>query len=245
MPAPKIIVVENTPAVGRVGADIVAQAIAARPDASIAAATGHSPMGLYAELATRRRKGELDTKAIRAFQLDEYLGLGQDDPRSLLRWLHQSFLAPLGVNADRVEPLPVDGALDQGCAAFDQALVAQGGLDLAILGLGPNGHIGFNEPPSERDAPTRAVDLTAGTREANTRYWGDLDAVPTRAVTMGMAQLLSARNIVLVVSGKTKRQIVHRALEGPVDAGLPASFLQVADGDVTVVVDRAAWGDGR
>jgi glucosamine-6-phosphate deaminase len=129
-----------------------------------------------------------------------------------------------------------------GCAAFDRALSARGGLDIAILGLGPNGHLAFNEPPSDPEAPTRRVELSPVTIEANARYWGDVADVPTRAVTMGMAQLLSARTIVLVVSGEGKREIVHRAMEGPVGPSVPASFLQTVDSDVTVLVDRAAWG---
>ena len=102
--------------------------------------------------------------------------------------------------------------------------------------------IGFNEPPSTREAPTRVVTLSPATLQANSRYWGDAADVPTEAVTMGMGHLLSARAIVMVVCGESKRAIVHRALEGPVEAALPASFLQEADSDVTVIVDRAAWG---
>jgi glucosamine-6-phosphate deaminase len=117
-------------------------------------------------------------------------------------------------------------------------------LDLAILGLGPNGHLGFNEPPSSRWAPTRGVELSPITIQANANYWGDDADVPARAVTMGMAQLLSARTIVLVVSGEGKRTILRRALEGPIDPRVPASFLRAARGEVTVIVDRAAWGGG-
>jgi glucosamine-6-phosphate deaminase len=117
----------------------------------------------------------------------------------------------------------------------------RGPLDLAILGIGANGHLGFNEPPSDDSSPTRVVELSVATIEANERYW-DGAPVPPRAVTMGLRRLLAARVIVLVVSGASKAAIVHRALEGEVGPEVPASFLQRASGDVHVVVDRAAWG---
>ena len=238
----RIRVVEDADQLTQTGADLIAEAITTTPTASVVAATGRSPMGLYADLAVRRRSGLVDTTGITAFLLDEYLGLVQNDPRSLFGWLRRSFIEPLGVAGDRVVRLPLDGDLREACAAFDRALVARGGLDLAILGLGTNGHIGFNEPPSTREAPTRVVTLSPATLQANSRYWGDAADVPTEAVTVGMGHLLSARAIVMVVCGESKRAIVHRALEGPVEAALPASFLQEADSDVTVIVDRAAWG---
>jgi glucosamine-6-phosphate deaminase len=237
-------VVEDAEQLNRTGADLVTEAIAAMPTASVVAATGRTPMGLYAELAMRRRSGLIDAARITAFQLDEYLGLEEDDRRSLFGWMRRSFLEPLGVAENGVVRLPLDGDLDAACAAFDRAFEARGGLDLAILGLGANGHLGFNEPPSSPEATTHVVELSPVTIEANAHYWGDAADVPTRAVTMGMGQLLSARTIVLVVSGASKRSIVHRALEGPIGPDVPASFLRKTDADVTVVVDRAAWGDG-
>jgi glucosamine-6-phosphate deaminase len=237
-------VVEDADDLGRTGADLVEEELAATPGAWVAVATGDTPMGLYAELAARRRSGLLHTAQLTAVQLDEYLGLEAEDRRSLFGWMRRSFLDPLGIADERVVRLPLDGDLHNACVAFDRALGARGGLDLAILGLGPNGHLGFNEPPVDPAAPTRAVGLSPATIDANARYWGDVADVPTRAVTMGMGQLLSARAIVLVVSGAGKRAIVHRTLEGAVGPEIPASFLQEAGADVTVVVDRAAWGDG-
>jgi glucosamine-6-phosphate deaminase len=237
-------VVDDVDQLNRAGADLIAQVIAGIPTASVVAATGRTPMGLYAELAARRRAGLVDATNVTAFQLDEYLGLEEGDRRSLLGWMRRSFLEPLGVADERVVGLPLDGDLDEACAAFDDAVEARGGLDLAVLGLGPNGHLGFNEPPSSRWTPTRAVELSPITIEANARYWGAVADVPPKAVTMGMAQVLSARTIVLVVSGESKRRIVHQALEGPIEPWIPASFLRATDADVTVIVDRAAWGDG-
>jgi glucosamine-6-phosphate deaminase len=235
------LVVEDAERLGVVGADLVSDVIAATPTASVVVATGRTPMGLYAELASRRRSGAFDPSAITAVQLDEYLDLDPGDGRSLFGWMRRSFLAPLGVGDDRVIRLPVDGDLDEACAVYDRSMEARGPLDLAILGLGPNGHLGFNEPPSGPESPTRVVELSVETLEANGRYW-DGSVVPSRAVTMGLHHLLRARTIVLVVSGTSKGTIAHRALEGAVGPDVPASFLQHAAGDVLVVVDRAAWG---
>jgi glucosamine-6-phosphate deaminase len=236
-------VVEDSDELGRVGADLVAEVIAKNPTASIVPATGRTPMKLYATLAARRRAGALETTPVTAVQLDEYLGLQSDDRRSLFGWMRRSFLGPLGVRDERVIRLPLDGDLPEACAAFDRALEAGGPIDLAILGLGSNGHLGFNEPPSGPASPTRVVELAPITISANAGYWGDAADVPATAVTMGMRHLLSARSIVLLVSGVGKRTIVHDALEGPVGPEVPASFLREADGDVTVVVDRAAWDE--
>ncbi|HET7929608.1 MAG TPA: 6-phosphogluconolactonase, partial [Actinomycetota bacterium] len=159
-------------------ADVVSEVIEANPAASVVAATGRTPMGLYAELAARRAMG-LETRRIGVFQLDEYLGLGPGDRRSLFGWMRRSFLLPLGVSDERAVRLPTDGDLDASCARFDRTIEERGGLDLAILGLGPNGHVGFNEPPSGPDAPSRVVRLSHATIEANARYWGDVAQVPT------------------------------------------------------------------
>jgi glucosamine-6-phosphate deaminase len=242
---PRILVVDDAVALARPGTDVVAAALAATPAASVVVATGTTPVGLYEELAVRRRAGVVDTGAITAIQLDEYLGLEPDDRRTLSGWMRRAFLEPLAIEDARVLRLPLDGDLVAGCAAFDRTLEARGGIDLAILGLGQNGHLGFNEPPTDRWAPTRTVRLTDVTIEANARYWGEVADVPTRAVTIGLGPLLSARAILLVVSGVAKHAIVHAALEGPVGPEVPASFLRESGADVTVVLDRAAWeGEG-
>ena len=157
--------------------------------------------------------------------------------------MRQSFLLPLGIHDERAVRLPTEGDVEGSCGEFDAAIEARGGLDLAILGLGPNGHLGFNEPPSGPDDPTRVVTLSPATVEANARYWGDVAAVPTEAVTMGLHQLLAVRTIVLIASGRGKREIVHAALDGPVAPEVPASFLQVTRAEVTALVDRDAWGE--
>ena len=236
----RVEVVDSAEALALAGANQVADVLDEAPASSVVVATGRTPIGLYEELAARRRAGALDTSRMTAVQLDEYLGLAPDDKRSLLRWMDLLFLEPLGIDPARVVTLPTDGEAG-GLTAFDLALEDRDGLDLAILGLGANGHLGFNEPPTGPDAGTRVVDLRPETLEANASYWADGVEVPRRAVTIGMRQLLDARQILLLVAGASKHAIVRAAIEGPVGPDVPASFLQVAAGRVTVIVDRAAW----
>jgi len=161
-------VVENEQAYSAAGADFIVDAVRRRPDAVAVFATGNSPVGVYRELVERYRRGEWDPSRLRIFQLDGYLGVGPDDRRSLYRWLAESLLEPLDIPAGNVVRLPGDADDPEAvCRAYDQALEAAGGFDLAVLGLGPNGHIGFNEPPSEPDAPTRVVELTDASIASN------------------------------------------------------------------------------
>jgi glucosamine-6-phosphate deaminase len=240
----RLLVTMDYAGLSRAGADLIADVIRAKPTAAIVLAAGNTPMGVYGELALRRQRGEIDTSRLRIFQLDAYLGLTADDPRSLYGWLARAVLEPLGIPEANVVRLPGDTPDPQAvCHAYGQAIRAAGGLDLAVLGLGPNGHLGFNEPPSDASAPTRVVQLTEASIQSNARYWGRADQVPRAAITAGMDVLLAARRALLLVSGDHKRTIVHRTVSGPIDPRVPASYLQSVAG-TTVIVDRAAWGTG-
>lgn len=237
----ELIITEDYPALSRAGAELVAGVINATPNAAIVVATGDTPMGMYRELAEQYRNGTLQTERLRIFQLDAYLGLAPADRRSLYGWMLRSFIEPLGIRERNIVRLPGDAPDPAAvCAAYDQALDKAGGFDLAILGLGPNGHLGFNEPPADPHSPTRMIDLTEESIESNARYWGGRDLVPRQALTCGMAGLLGARRTLLVVSGARKYSILHRTVEGPVSPDVPASYLQTIPG-VTVIADRAAW----
>lgn len=238
----RLILTEDYEALCRSGADYLAGVISAKPDAAAVFPTGETPMGIYHELAARRQRGEIDATGLRVFQLDEYLGIPPGDHRSLFRWMESSLISPLGIPESNVVRLSADFSdPEAACRAYDEAVKTAGGLDLAVLGLGPNGHLGFNEPPSKPDSTTRAVELAEASIHSNARYWGSRDLVPRRAVTAGMDVLLSARQVLLVVSGERKRDILHRTLEGPVTPDVPASYLQLAP-DATVLADRSAWG---
>jgi glucosamine-6-phosphate deaminase len=236
-----LVIADGYEALSRLGADWIVEAINAKPDAAIVVATGDTPMGAYRELAERRSREQIDTSRLRVFQLDAYLGLGSNDPRSLYGWTRRSFIEPLKIPEAHVVRLAGDAPdPEDACHTYEAAVREVGGFDISILGLGPNGHLGFNEPPSPSDAPTRVVDLTPESIVSNARYWGGEEQVPRQAMTCGMDLLLAARRTLLLVSGAHKHQILHRAVEGPQTPDVPASYLQSAS-YVTVLADRAAW----
>ncbi|HEY1478493.1 MAG TPA: glucosamine-6-phosphate deaminase [Gaiellales bacterium] len=241
MPDPLIIEAADAADLARRAAGLIADAVRARPDARLQLATGNTPMATYAELVDLHGRGELDTSELRAIQLDEYLGLAaHGDPRSLGDWMRRSFTDPLEIPEAHITWLDVAGDPEAGCARYAQAVRAAGGLDLTVLGLGPNGHLGFNEPPSPADAPTRVVELTPESLISNAAYWGE-GAVPRRAVTAGMDLIMEARAVLLLVSGEHKRGILDRALRERPSEECPASLLRLREG-VTIVADRAALG---
>ncbi len=238
----RLIAADNYEDLSQRGADEVARLLSERPTAALLVATGNTPMGLYQELARRQEAGALDATKARVFQLDEYVGLGQDDHRSLYKWTRRSFVDPLGIPMEQVTRLAAEADdLEAACRAYEAAIDGAGGIDLAILGLGPNGHLGFNEPPTKADAPTRIVDLTEESVESNAQYWGGRDQVPRRAMTAGMNVILAARQILLVVSGAQKRGVLERTVDGVITPNLPASYLQLAS-NATILADRDAWG---
>jgi glucosamine-6-phosphate deaminase len=224
-----------------VGAAVAADWLAGLPGATLLAAVGTSPLGVYAGMARLCAAGGLDLAGVRLVQLDEYVGVPDDDRRSLYGWLRRDVAKPLGVGAARILRLAGD-APDPTAEAgrHDAAIAAAGGLDVSILGLGPNGHLGFNEPPSGPGAPARVVELADASLRSNARYWGSRSAVPRRAMTVGMDRLLAARHTLLVVRGATKRAVLRRFVAEPVDDDLPASHLRTVSGAM-LLADSDAW----
>jgi glucosamine-6-phosphate deaminase len=222
-------------------ADLIAEQVQLKPDLKVLVASGSTPTLTYAELARRVRAGSLDFSRVTAVQLDEYLNLEPGDPRRLWSWTEREVLEPLGIR--HTLRFAAGGDLQgagagQVCADYDAGIEALGGIDLAILGLGPNGHLGFNEPPSPADAPTRVVELSAESRVSNRAYWGR--DVPERALTAGMSVILAARRTLLLVAGAHKQSVLRRVLDGPATPELPASLLNGPG--VTVLADQAALG---
>jgi glucosamine-6-phosphate deaminase len=236
----KLLVVDDYAAMSRAVADIVVAQSKTKPESSMIWPTGETPVGAAKELVARFESSQFDPSDMRFVQLDEYVGLRNDDPRTLFGWMDRVLLKPLKICPCSIVRFQANTKFpEKACAAYDAEIEACGGIDLCVLGLGPNGHIGFNEPPAPADAPTRAITLTEETIESNSRYWGGRDKVPLQAVTAGMKQLLSARHIVLVVSGAHKRDILKQVLTGPVSPAVPASLLQ-GRLNVTIIADRAA-----
>ncbi|WIG57578.1 MAG: Glucosamine-6-phosphate deaminase [Ktedonobacterales bacterium] len=237
----RLIVAKDYAEMSRCAALLVAEAIAKRPFANIVVPVGATPIGFYRELTTLHRQGIFDASRLRVFQLDEYGGVARDDPRAFSGWIARTFLEPLGIPPAHVVLL--DGEANDphaACQEYDETVTAAGGFDIAVLGLGANGHIGFNEPPADPDSPSRVVRLSAETRAANALYWGERTPVPTHAMTCGMAHLLAARQTLLLVAGAGKCAILRRAVVGPVTPDVPASYVCASE-QVTILADAAAW----
>jgi len=225
--------------IGPEAAATVAAFVSENPDGVLGVATGSSPRALYAALVPLRERG-LVTDRLTLVALDEYVGLTAGDPRSYVAYVRDHIARPLGIPATRVLVPVGTGAAD--AARYEDRIAAVGGVGLQIVGIGRNGHIGFNEPGSGADSRTRVVTLDPSTREANAAFFGGRsEAVPTQAITQGIATILDARAILVVARGAAKAAALTAALYGDVTTDVPASLLQRHPA-VTVVADAAALG---
>lgn len=234
-----------TPAdVGRLAAAKIAQvAREAGPEAVLGFATGSSPLATYEALAAKVDAGELDLSQAWGFALDEYVGLPEGHPESYAEVIRTTVTEPLRMDPAKVfAPEGFDPDLRQAAARYEQRIRDAGGVDVQILGIGSNGHIGFNEPGSSLASRTRIKTLTEATRQDNSRFFDSLDQVPTHCLTQGLGTIMDAREIVLVAQGQNKATAVAALVEGPVTTNCPASVLQMHP-HVTVIVDEAAAGD--
>jgi glucosamine-6-phosphate deaminase len=195
------------------------------PDAVLGFATGSTPLGLYAELARLCGEGKVSFRDVTSFNLDEYAGLDGSHDQSYRYFMNHNLFEHIDIDVSRTH---VPSGLDIAAAeAYDKAIEEAGGIELQLLGIGNNGHIGFNEPGTPLDSITHLVDLTEMTRKANARFFTSLDEVPTQAVTMGIKTVMNARSIMLMALGKGKADIVKASFTGPVTTLVPASILQL------------------
>ena len=236
----KITVVADYDEMSVKAADIVAETIAAKPTCALCLPTGNTPLGMFTILIERIRSGQIDVSQAHFFLLDEYVGIDADDPESLTGWLRKSFLDPAGIAADHIHELPAQAEdLAEAARQYESDLAAHGGFELAVLGMGGNGHIAYNEPGSPGDSRTRVLTLTEESIEQARGYF-EGRTVPTEAITAGIGTLLEARKIVVMVSGEGKAQILKDALFGPETEKVPASFLHRASDRVQIIADRPA-----
>lgn len=222
-------------------ADIMTDVIKANPSAVIGLATGSSPVGMYAELAKRCRSGEISFKNIKSVNLDEYVGLGEESDQSYVYFMKDNLFNKVDIKLENTN-LPnglAEDALAE-CKRYDELIASLGGVDIQVLGIGNNGHIGFNEPSDVFPYGTTVVDLTDSTIEANSRFFASRDLVPTKAISMGIGQIMSAKKILLIAMGKAKSEILEAAIFGEVTPRVPASILRFHSGEVTVVADDDA-----
>lgn len=235
------IIILPTPAdVGRVAASLIARVVREKPSAVLGLATGSSPLGIYRSLAERVESGEIDLSQASGFALDEYVGIPLDHPESYASVIARDVVGPLRMDPARVR-VPDGRATDIEAATrdYDRAIADAGGVDIQILGIGANGHIGFNEPTSSFASRTRIKTLAPSTRDANARFFDDPADVPTHCLTQGLGTILDAKSVVLVAQGAAKADAIAAAVEGPVSAMCPGSALQLHR-FATVIVDEEA-----
>lgn len=224
----------------RKAANIISAQVIMKPDCVLGLATGSTPIGTYKQLIEWYNKGDLDFSRVTSVNLDEYKGLSGDNDQSYRYFMNTNFFDHINIDKSRTfVPDGTDPDSEHACARYNEIIREVGGIDLQLLGLGHNGHIGFNEPGSAFEKETHCVDLTERTIEANKRFFEKEEDVPRQAYTMGIKTIMQAKKILLVVSGEDKAEIVKTAFQGPVTPAVPASILQLHN-DVTIVADEAA-----
>lgn len=237
----EVIIVEDPTAIGVIAADAIESLLARKPAAVLGLATGTSPLAIYDELAARCEDGALSFGQAQGFTLDEYVGLPADHPERYRNVIDTVFVSRVDFVPGAVQgPDGLAADIPAACARYEEAIVDAGGIDLQILGIGTDGHIGFNEPGSSLASRTRIKTLTRQTRIDNARFFdGDIDRVPTHCLTQGLGTIMEAGHVILVATGRSKAEAVHHLVEGPVSAMWPATILQ-HHRHVTVLLDGAA-----
>ncbi|MDE6891605.1 MAG: glucosamine-6-phosphate deaminase [Lachnospiraceae bacterium] len=224
----------------RKAANVISAQVIMKPDCVLGLATGSTPIGAYAQLVKWYEKGDLDFSKVTSVNLDEYKGLTRDNDQSYYYFMNHHLFSKVNINPDRTFlPDGTEKDSDKACGDYDRIIADVGGIDLQLLGLGHNGHIGFNEPADTFEAGTHCVDLTESTVKANQRFFASIDEVPRQAYTMGIQTIMLAKKVLVVVSGEDKAKIVKEAFFGPITPKVQASVLQLHR-NVTVVADEAA-----
>ena len=232
----RIIRTENYEELSRRAADLIAAQILVKPDCVLGLATGSTPEGTYKELVDRYEKGILDFSQVSSVNLDEYKGLSGDNDQSYRYFMNHHLFDHVNIDKTRTHvPNGLEPDSDKACADYNAQIQAMGGVDLQLLGIG--GHIGFNEPCEEFIVETHCVDLTQSTIEANARFFASIDEVPKKAYTMGIGNIMAAKKILLLASGKGKAQAIYDTCFGP--PHVPASVLQLHP-DVVIIADEDA-----
>lgn len=224
----------------RKAANIISAQVIMKPNCVLGLATGSTPIGTYDQLVEWYNKGDLDFSEVTTVNLDEYKGLPRTNDQSYYYFMHQHLFDRVNIDPERTNvPNGMEPDAEKECGRYEELIRSLGGVDLQLLGLGHNGHIGFNEPGEAFEKETHCVDLTESTIEANKRFFASADDVPKQAYTMGIKTIMQAKKILIVVNGENKADIVERAFFGPVTPEVPASILQLHN-DLTLVGDEEA-----
>ena len=237
----KLFVCKDYDAMSKKAADIVASVITLKPDCVLGLATGSTPVGMYTRLAEMNREGKLDFSEVKTYNLDEYYPIKPTDDQSYRYFMNTNLFNHINIHMSNTHVLNGEAEdADAECAAYDEAIEEAGGIDIQVLGIGNNGHIGFNEPAAELTAATHKQELTENTIEANSRFFASANDVPKHALTMGMAPIMKAKRIIILINGKNKHAALTEMLSGKITTSNPATMLALHS-DVTVVCDEDAY----
>ena len=231
----KFFTVENYDKLSRQAANIISAQVIMKPNSILGLATGSSPLGIYRQLIDWYNKGDLDFSQVTSINLDEYVGLDEENDQSYRYFMQHNFFTHINIKRETTfVPNGCAEDTDRECAEYDARIERVGGIDLQLLGIGLDGHIGFNEPADIFVKATHVVDLHESTIRANARFFESEEQVPRQAITMGMVSIMQAKKVLLIANGKAKKEIVEKAFFGPITPMIPASILQLHP-DLTVI----------
>lgn len=239
----KMIEAKDYQDMSKIAADYIIKKVSTFPKLKLGLATGGTPLGIYVNLIADHQKNGTSYRGVTTFNLDEYVGLSGENPNSYRYYMNHNLFDHIDIQ--KANTFVPRGDMDDSqreCAAYEDMLQKSKGIDLQILGIGENGHIGFNEPGTAFKSETHVVELTPSTIKANARYFNSLEEVPTKAITMGIATIMKSKEIVLLISGEQKKAALNRLLTGNVDESFPASVLKKHP-YVTIIADKAAIAD--
>lgn len=236
----RVIKVKSYEDMCRKAANLVANQVIVKPNSVLGLATGSTPIGMYGELVKLYKEGEVDLSLVKTFNLDEYRGLDKNNSQSYSCYMDNNLFKHINVNEDNIN-IP-DGTaqdLERECKKYEEKIKEAGGIDLQILGIGRNGHIGFNEPNIKFESRTHIVKLDKDTIEANSRFFDSLDEVPTEAISMGIKTIMNSKMIILLANGAQKAEVIYETVNGDITPEIPATVLQLHP-NVIIIVDEAA-----
>jgi len=236
----RIIIVDSKEEMGKKAASLVSSQIILKPDSVLGLATGGTPLGMYKELINLYNEKEIDFKLVKTFNLDEYVGIGKENDQSYHYYMMNNLFEFINIPEENIN-IPDGSAKDieEECLRYESAIKQAGGIDIQVLGIGTNGHIGFNEPDVNFEAQTHLVKLEESTIQANSIYFKTIDEVPTTAVSMGIKTIMNSRKIVLLANGLSKADAIYGLVNGKINPNLQASILQLHP-DVTLILDKDA-----
>ena len=236
----RIIVVDNYEEMSKKAAMMVASQVMLKPDSVLGLATGDTPLGMYKELIKLYSKNEVDFNEVRTFNLDEYYGINRENPQSYYNYMSNNLFNSINVNRENINmPDGMAKDVNASCVHYENKIKELGGIDMQVLGIGGNGHIGFNEPNVNFEAETHLVSLDEQTIEANSRFFESIKDVPVKAISMGIKTIMNSKKIILLANGINKAEAIERAVKGKIDPKVPASILQLHN-DVTIILDKEA-----